>query len=150
MKTYIDFSNSPLPDVEFPEWATFWEGTRKGEIRLPKCRDCHQFHWYLSFLCPFCQSPNIEWQAITSQPRLFSWTCVRQDLTQVFTIRGPYIVAMVEFDEAPHLYFTSNLVDCPPEDVHIGMPLEAVFQKVDDKITMPLFKPMKTKETTTS
>ncbi len=146
MKEYVDFSDCPLPDVDFPEWADFWEGTRQGEIRLPKCQECNKFHWYLSPLCPFCQSPNIKWQALTSQPRLFTWTCVRQNLTQIFAVRGSYIVALVAYDEAPNLRLTTNIVECKPEDLHIGMPLEAVFQKVDDKITMPLFKPAKVEQ----
>jgi uncharacterized OB-fold protein len=146
MKEYIDFSQGPLPDVEFSGWADFWEGTRRGEIRLPRCRDCHQFHFYPCWLCPFCHSPNIEWYTITSQPRLFTWTYVRRNLSPVFTIRGPYIVALVEFNEAPNLYLTTNLVECQLEDIHIGMPLEAVFQRVDDKITMPLFRPMKNEQ----
>jgi uncharacterized OB-fold protein len=52
-------------------------------------------------------------------------------------------VALVEFEEAPGLYLVSNLVGCQPEEVYIGMPLEVVFQRVNDKLTMPLFKPIK-------
>jgi len=68
---------------------------------------------------------------------------MRTSLTHLYAIRGPYIVIMVEFEDVPGIYLTSNLVECKPEDVKIGMPLELVFQKVDDKITMPLFRPVK-------
>jgi uncharacterized OB-fold protein len=144
MKEYIDFSKGPLPDLEFSEGVPFWEGTCEGEIRFPKCQDCNRFHWYPSIVCPFCHSPNIKWQALTSQPRLFTWSYVSYPLP-VIAIRGPLIVILVEFDEAPDLYLASNLVDCQPEEVYIGMPLEVVFQWVNDKLTMPLFKPMKNK-----
>jgi len=147
MEKYADFSKGPLPDVEFKEWASFWEGTRQGEIRLPRCRDCHQFHFYPCWLCPFCHSANIEWEALTSQPRLFSWTYVRRKLNPVmFKLRGPYNMALVEYDEAPGCHFMTNLVECQLEDLYIGMPLEAVFQKIDEKITIPLFRPMKDKK----
>jgi uncharacterized OB-fold protein len=144
MKEYLDYTREPLPDVDFKDGAPFWEGTRRGEIRFPKCLDCGQFHWYPAVLCPHCHSPrpNIEWQALTSQPRLFTWTYVNWNLP-VVAIRGPLIVILVEYDEAPDLYLTSNLVECRPEDIEIGMPLEAVFQKVDDRLTMPLFRPIK-------
>ncbi len=141
MKQYLDFSKEPLPDVDWNEGAPFWEGTRQGEIRFPKCRDCNKFHWHPRAVCPYCHSSNITWQALTSQPRLFTWTYVNYQLP-IVTIRGPLIVIKVEFDEAPGLYLSSDLVDCQPEDVQTGMPLEVVFQKVDDKLTMPLFKPM--------
>ena len=143
MKEYIDFSKGPLPDVDNKEGAAFWEGTRQGELRFPRCHSCNRFHWYPCVLCPFCHSPNIEWQAIKSQPKVYTWTCVRRPLGPLFAIRGPHIVALVEFDEAPGLYLVANLVGCQPEEVYIGMPLEVIFQRVNDKLTMPLFKPIK-------
>ena len=144
-KENIDYSKGPLPDVDDKEGAPFWEGTCQGEIRFPKCRSCNQFHWYPCVLCPFCHSPDIEWQALTSQARLFSWTCVRRDLGPLFAIRGPHIIGLVEFDEAPDLRLVTNLVDCQPEEVYVGMPLEAVFQRVNDNVTLPLFKPKRDK-----
>ena len=142
MKEYIDFSKGPLPDVEDKEGAPFWEGTRQGEIRFPRCRSCNRFHWYPCVLCPFCHSSDIEWQAVTGQPKLFTWTYVRWDLGSLFQVQGPYIVALAEFDDAPDVRLVANLVDCQPDEVYIGMPLEVVFQQVNDKLTMPLFKPM--------
>ena len=53
------------------------------------------------------------------------------------------IVALVEFDEAPDLFLATNIVDCEPGDIYIDMPLEVVFQRVNDVVTMPLFKPVK-------
>jgi uncharacterized OB-fold protein len=35
----------------------------------------------------------------------------------------------------------SNLVDCDPRDVAIGMPIEVVFRKMSDEITLPYFRP---------
>jgi uncharacterized OB-fold protein len=143
VKEYIDFSKGQLPNVESKEGAPFWEGTRQGEIRFPRCCSCNRFHWYPCVLCPFCHSPDIEWEAVTSQPKLYSWSCVKWNLGSLFDIQGPYISALVEFDEAPGIHLVTNLVDCQPEEVYIGMPLEAVFQQINDKLTMPLFKPIK-------
>jgi uncharacterized protein len=144
MKEYMLFSNERLPDVENKLWAAFWEGTRKGEIRLPKCQNCNKFHFYPCWLCPFCHSPNISWHTLTSQPRLYTWTYVRRKLNPViFKLRGPYNVALVEYDEAPGCHFMTNIVEYQVEELNIGMPLEPVFQQIDDKITMPLFRPVK-------
>jgi uncharacterized OB-fold protein len=141
VKEYIDFSNGPLPDVRKKEASPFWEGTCQGEIRFPKCRDCGRYHWYPCLLCPFCHSQNIQWTPLTSQARLYSWSHVDWSLPSL-GIRGPFILALVEFDEAPDLYLTSNLVECEPEDVHIGMALEVVYQKINETLVIPLFKPV--------
>ena len=35
----------------------------------------------------------------------------------------------------------STLIDVPHDKVEIGMPLEVVFHKMNDEITLPLFRP---------
>ena len=37
----------------------------------------------------------------------------------------------------------SNLIDCKPEDVRIGMPVEVVFEDVSPEVTLPKFRPAK-------
>jgi uncharacterized OB-fold protein len=141
LEQYMDFSKGPLPLVGDEECLPFWEGTRRGEIRFPKCQVCNRFHWYPCTLCPFCYSPNIKWQALTSQARLFTWAYVKWNLP-AYGIRGPFVMILVEFDEAPGLYLTSDLIECRPENVRIGMPLQVVFQRINNKLMMPLFKPV--------
>lgn len=143
MKEAVDFSSGPLPDVDNMEGAPFWEGTLKGELRFPQCSRCRRFHWYPAVRCPYCHSSDIEWRAVNSPPRVYTWTCVRRPLGPLFAIRGPHIVALVEFAEAPGIHLVTNLVGCRAEEVYIGMPLEVVFQRINDRLVMPLFKPAK-------
>jgi hypothetical protein len=42
----------------------------------------------------------------------------------------PYIIAVVELAEGPKL--TTNLVEIDPDDVVIGLPVQASFEDVDD------------------
>ena len=37
--------------------------------------------------------------------------------------------------------FHSSLVDCPHEAIHIGMPVEVVFDDVSEDVTLPRFRP---------
>ena len=39
----------------------------------------------------------------------------------------------------------TNIIECPqtPEALELDMPLEVAFEKIDDKITLPLFRPAK-------
>jgi uncharacterized OB-fold protein len=55
----------------------------------------------------------------------------------------PYAIAVVELDEGPRMM--SNIVDCPqtPEALELDMKLEVAFEKLDDTITLPLFRPAK-------
>ena len=55
----------------------------------------------------------------------------------------PYSIAVVELDEGPRMM--TNVVDCPqtPEALELDMKVEVAFEKLDDKITLPLFCPAK-------
>jgi uncharacterized OB-fold protein len=35
----------------------------------------------------------------------------------------------------------SNVIDCPAEDVCVGMPVEVAFRPASDAITLPYFRP---------
>jgi uncharacterized OB-fold protein len=53
----------------------------------------------------------------------------------------PYVVAMVELDDEPGVRLTTNVVDCPVDEVTVGMPVEVVFEERED-VWIPLFRPV--------
>ena len=52
----------------------------------------------------------------------------------------PYDVAIVELEEGPRLH--SRVVGCKNEEIAIGMAVEVVFEKKNDDVTMPYFRPI--------
>ena len=50
----------------------------------------------------------------------------------------PYVVVLVELEEGTRLI--SNLVDVDPTEVAIGMPVEVSFERIDEDLTLPLFR----------
>ena len=54
------------------------------------------------------------------------------------------MVAMVEIVEQAGLRLKTNLVNCPVEDIRIGMPVRVVFRHLEDPggdLWLPLFEP---------
>ena len=47
-----------------------------------------------------------------------------------FEEQVPYPVAIIKLDEGPHL--TAQIVDCPVEDVKIGMRVESTFRRIQE------------------
>ncbi|MFC1815382.1 Zn-ribbon domain-containing OB-fold protein [Thermodesulfobacteriota bacterium] len=43
-----------------------------------------------------------------------------------------------EVDEGPMI--SSNVIDCDPDEVKIGMPVEVVFEDITDEFTLPKFR----------
>jgi uncharacterized OB-fold protein len=50
------------------------------------------------------------------------------------------VIAIVEIEEEPAVRLTTNIVGCSPDDVHIGMPVQATFEQYDD-VWLPVFQP---------
>jgi hypothetical protein len=53
----------------------------------------------------------------------------------------PYVIAIVELEEQPGLRFTTDLIDCAIDQVHIGMPVEVTFEQAGEA-WVPLFRPV--------
>ena len=53
----------------------------------------------------------------------------------------PYAIAIVEITEQPGLRLMTNIVNCPVEEVRIGMPVQVVFEQHED-VYVPLFEPV--------
>jgi len=80
---------------------------------------------------------------VNGRGKVFTWTTVRYPFMEEFKERLPFILALVEFDDAPGVRFTTDIVECDPDDVYIGMPVEPIFERVKDELVMPVFRPVK-------
>jgi len=60
----------------------------------------------------------------------------------------PYVVAIVALEEDRAARLTTNIVNCPPEDVRVGMPVRVVFEQASDDVYLPLFEPDPEREAT--
>ncbi|SLN71678.1 Zn-ribbon domain-containing OB-fold protein [Oceanibacterium hippocampi] len=124
-----------------PEFEHFYDYARQGELRFPKCESCGRFHWYPMKRCPHCRSEKIGWGQVRRNGTLFSWTVVRHAFDPAFADRLPYMVGLVEFDDAPGVRFVTNLTGADAEAVHIGMELEPVFAASNDPHPLVTFRP---------
>jgi uncharacterized OB-fold protein len=125
----------PLPDnISRP----YWEAAGRGELLYQECPQCGQRQLYPRALCTACAATP-EWRTASGRGTVHTFTVIRQNWAEPFREMLPYVVAMVELDEGPRLM--SNVTDCAPEAVHIGMPVEAWFESVEDGIALPMFRP---------
>jgi uncharacterized OB-fold protein len=49
-------------------------------------------------------------------------------------------MAYVELDEGVRML--TNIVECKPEEVKVGMPVEVTFEDATPEISIPVFKPV--------
>ncbi len=123
-----------------PETQHFWDGTQAGELRLQRCDACAKVYFPPRPFCPACASRQVRSFAASGRGSLYSYV-IHHRKVPGFT--PPYAIAVVQLDEGPRLM--SNIIDCPqtPEALELDMRLEVAFEKLDDTITLPLFRPAK-------
>lgn len=119
----------------------FWEGARRHELIIKRCADCGYYIHYPKPFCPKCWSGNIRPARVSGRGAVFTYCVVRQQIMP--GIPAPYIVALVEIEEQRGVRLTANLLDCQPEQVYIGMPVEVTFQEIDEELALPQFRPVK-------
>ena len=130
--------NKPLPTI-IGETKTFWDMCRREVLLIQKCDTCHEYQWYPRGICSNCWSSEIKWIPSSGCGTIWTYTVTNQNRTQGFDT-GPYVLALVELDEGVRMF--TNIIDCDPKDVSIGMAVEVTFQRATDQITVPLFKPV--------
>ena len=126
----------PTPEIN-DENRAFWEGCRQGELRAQKCSNCGHIR-HLSPAWPQCLKAEHEWGAASGRGTVYSWIVVHQRYNRAFEEDLPYNVTIVELDEGPRM--VTSLVDVENQDIKAGTPVEVVFDRVTEEITLPKFK----------
>ncbi len=128
----------PIPQ-RTPETQRYWDGCKQHELWLPYCTDCDQPFFYPRFFCPHCFGWKIDWRQASGRGTLYTYAI--QYRAQMPGFEPPYVTAIVQLEEGPRLM--TNLVEVEPDPEHIRceMPVEVVFQDVNDEISLPMFRP---------
>jgi hypothetical protein len=127
--------DQPLP-VPSPLSQPFWDGTREGKLLLQRCGDCGAYRWTPQYLCRDCHSEDYDWVDTSGRGTLYSWSVVYRPPLPAF--EPGYVLAVVELNEGPLML--TNLVDCQPETLAIGMPVQVAFERASEEITLYRFR----------
>lgn len=126
----------PQPPVNRDN-AFFWDGVAAGELRIQRCAHCETLRHPPRPMCGSCQSTS--WDTIVASGRGEVYSYAVHHHPQLPGIDLPLVVLLVALEEG--VRFVSTLAGAGPGDVHIGMPVELVFEAAGDDLTLPLFRP---------
>jgi uncharacterized OB-fold protein len=127
-----------LPRVT-PLNSHFWGGGAQGRLQFLRCRDCGRFVHPPASVCGACLSRQLDVEAVSGRATVATFTLNHQQW--VPGPDHPYVVAIVEIEEEPSVRLMTNIVNCEPGNVYIGMPVEVVFEQHED-VYFPLFQPI--------
>lgn len=128
--------SKPLPKPT-PISRPFWDAAKRHELMLQRCEKCDKFIYYPRPRCPHCMSDQLQWQRLSGLGKVHSFTVVHRASNRSFA-DGPYVLAIVELAEGPHL--TTNIA-AAPEAIRVDMPVQVFFDDVTPDRTLVKFKP---------
>jgi uncharacterized OB-fold protein len=136
----------PLPDVDDPLTAGYFEGAAAGELRIPRCTSCAQWVWYPEAVCPACGGA-LAWTATSGRGSLFTWVVVERAFLPAFADMVPFVTALVGLGEDERVRIVTLLADTDAASLAVDQPMEAVFRPLtfptvpDRQVVVPMFRP---------
>ncbi|MBG0832216.1 OB-fold domain-containing protein [Planomonospora sp. ID67723] len=127
----------PLRPAVNRDTAFFWEGAAQGELRIQRCAACGELRHPPGPVCPSCRSADRGYVVASGEGEVYSY--VVHHNPPVPGLRTPFAVAVVQLPEGVRIVGT--VVDCPPSEVGIGMPLRVTYRQMDDDLILPVWAP---------
>ena len=125
-----------LPQLD-QENEFFWTSGKDGQLRFLRCAGCAYFVHPPAPVCPQCLGRELVPEPVSGRGTLFSFT-VNHHPWDGST--EPYVIGLVEIEEQDDVRLTTNIVNCAPDDVYIGMPVRVTFDHYDP-VWLPMFEP---------
>jgi uncharacterized OB-fold protein len=115
----------------------FWRAGERGVLQIARCGDCGYYVHPPAPRCARCLSAAVHPSDVSGRAVVEAFTVNVEPWEPELT--EPYVVAIVSLVEQPSVRLTTNIVNCPVDEVAIGMPVHVVFEH-DDGIYLPLFE----------
>jgi uncharacterized OB-fold protein len=93
-------------------------------MSIDQCTQCALWVSPSAADCPDCGGA-LEARPVSGRGTVFTYTVNHQPFNPDLPV--PYIIAIVQLDEQEDLRVAANIVDCEPNSVDVGMPVEVRF-----------------------
>ncbi len=117
----------------------FWDAARRHELVAYQCANCGM-HYAQPVACIKCDNPQMSWEKVSGRAEVYTFCVYRQAFHPAWQKDIPYNVAYVKLAEGPLLM--TSIVGCANEDIYAGMPVEVVFEDINEEVSLPKFKPI--------
>lgn len=117
-----------------------FRGFLDNRLLINKCAGCGKFYQPPWPICPKCWSTDVTPTEVSGRGVVFTFTILHTGWARDVDYVAGHPVAVVELEEQAGLRITGTIVDCPHEDIHIGMPVELTWIERSGA-PIPAFRP---------
>lgn len=129
----------PRPEPNMDD-GKFWDSCAERCLRIQYCADCDQARHPPTPLCPKCQSAKVEWREVPDSGYIYTYTVVHYAAHPAVSQQLPYVVAAVTFDGCKGVRLVTNITDCDPESIQIGMRVKLWWDDIGNGLYLPRFR----------
>ena len=134
--------SSPLERVMRPQVSRdtqfFWDGTRVGELRIQRCVACGALRHPPGPMCTACGTASAGGY-VTAAGTGEVYSYVVHHHPPVPGKELPIVIALVALPEGVRM--VGELRGAAPDEVRVGTPVQVIFDRVDDELTLPSWSP---------
>ena len=104
---------TPLPPKPVADRDTqaFWDAVAEHRLVVPRCDTCGRWIWQPRPLCPACHGDALAWTEVGGAGTVVSWTALHPPVLPVWADKLPFVILLVELDDAPGVRMIGQLVD---------------------------------------
>ncbi len=143
---------APLPPKPVADRDTqaFWDAVAEHRLVVPKCSSCGAWVWQPRPLCPRCHSPELAWTEVSGNAKVVSWTALHPPVLTVWADKLPFVILLVELEDAPGVRMVGQLVgddgellktNGESEGLAMGSPLSLRWRVDEAGQTLPAWTP---------
>lgn len=131
--------NLPVPTAG-THTQPFWDGTKLGKLMLPHCSDCDRVHWYPRFICPHCQSRDLDWIEGSGEGTIHTYA-VQHMAFGPWAEEAPFVTAYIDLKEGDRMLTVLRGVDpAKPEEISIGAAVKVEFEAANEDMHLPFWR----------
>jgi uncharacterized OB-fold protein/acyl dehydratase len=116
----------------------WWELVNQDKIPIQTCNQCGQLFHPPRPMCGECGAMDMGYVTSAGKGTVHTFTIIHHPKFPAYEF--PIVAVLVSLEEGTRLM--SNMVDCKPEDVHIGMKVQGFVQEGEDGMKLPVFRPV--------
>lgn len=130
--------DKPIPEMS--EIARpYWDAAQREELYIQRCRSCGAAIFYPRHWCPGCFSHDLSWEKASGTGALVSYSIIYQAPFESYASDESYVLGIIKLAEGPQMM--TNIINCRPEDVRVGMAVEVTFETRKEGFKVPQFQP---------